>query len=87
MRKSLLAVLLAQSASAKSAVTTTVDVPKDADSGVTVTQGGTSTRITLPGAKNADPAVQVAPGVTAYSIGKSNAQAVIAFSQSIKAKR
>jgi len=78
IRKALLGIdgLLAQSASAKSAVTTTVDVPKDADSGVTVTQSGESTRITLPGAKNAGPAMRVASGIAAYSTGKSSAQAV-----------
>ena len=65
--------LLAQSA--KSAVTTTVDVPRDADSGVTVTQGGKSTNIMLPGAKNAGNAMRVAAGITAYASGPT-AQAV-----------
>ncbi|HTE22583.1 MAG TPA: hypothetical protein VK674_06105 [Candidatus Limnocylindria bacterium] len=55
---------------------TTVDVPKDAEQGVTFGTGSTKLDIKLPNAENATTAKQVAPGVVGYDSGNGSANAV-----------
>jgi len=55
---------------------TTVDIPKDAEQGVTFGTGSTKLDIQLPNANNAALAKQAAPGVVTYDSGNGSANAV-----------